>query len=273
MHVIDANFHRSHRATFMVIGPKEYYILHAADGYEGSFLHYASALHQTHYVREAIAAISPQSRYECVYAQEMCLLISATFYRNNLQYLAMLLDAGVSTQCRLHLFRQKPEGNKMVRAGKTMSFWMLFLARLEYVQGIYRGSEVSSFVFEAMEHILRDHPQSEVVMLAYESDGPFAITLSQLVRSNLPENMDRLLELLPSDSGKWHSWPHVKDLLANWQSIGSRAMESEHKCHYHWIWEAALWAIDCNPSDHPCTALASEDEIYVLAENLYLRVW
>lgn len=132
--------------------------------------------------------------------------------------------------------------------------------------------------FKTMELILRDHPQSEVVMLAYHSDGPSVVTLSQLVRFNSPENADRLLELLPPDSGKWHSWPHVEELLENWETICSRVGGRNHGSDLSSAWYGALSAVHelnhgLNGEDHRRIAFASEDEIYVIADELYLRIW
>lgn len=139
--VMHDNFDRLHRANFITLLSNEYYMTRSVAGHEVSFLHYAAALHQILYVREVMAisqgrGIPPHSGDECADAQEMSLLLSATSYRHNPEYVAMLLGAGVSTQCRLHLFREQLEGDKLVRADKTMNLWMVFLARLGSAEGL-----------------------------------------------------------------------------------------------------------------------------------------
>lgn len=284
--VMESNFDRSHRATFTHFSSLDFYNLRNAAGPEPSFLHYAAAFHQIQYVQEAINTsqdrrIPPVCEGVCADAQELSLIFSATLCQKNPEFLAMLLDAGASTQCRLHLFGMHPEEDRLVRVDRTMSFWMAFLARLGfYPRSTRLGMEDPDYLqsiereFETMELILRAHQQPEVMMLVCCSGKPYFMTLSELVRAHEPANMDRLLKLLPPDSGDWHSWLHVREFLASLESIHPE--EAAHQ-GFH---------LPRLPGDYPeiptselrlrknqRIALVSEDDMYVLTDDLYIRLW
>lgn len=64
-------------------------------------------------------------------AQDLSLLLSATTdWTVDTEIVAMLLGAGFSTQCRLHLFRDSPTGP--VRSGQTISLWVVWLVHFSY---------------------------------------------------------------------------------------------------------------------------------------------
>lgn len=244
--------------------------------HEASFPHFASAKGLKHYVQHTMdisRSLEPQTQLHLPLAsgpvQDLSFLMSlAGGIMSGREMMSMLLDAGVSTQFRLRLYRFDEAEELFVPTDRTISFWMAWVSHTA-ISWLLKA-EADEFKdlreeFDIFELLLRSHPQEEIATISYYNGTLVTVSLREFVRLLMPSKRS-LLELLPPITPDPSTWPHVKRVTDGALKDFMVRLEQDPS--------TSSVLLDSNtPPLGSLVAVASRTEIFQITEKLSVRVW